>query len=173
MKFGSYQTIDGKRINLEKLDDKQRKFLGRLFKMFEANEAYPNLFNCIHSIGSPALLGGEWVTDEVAAHPLYQVCQDLADRLGINQGYLNENDSSGVEKAGIIEADDLLSVTEASKLAGVTPQAIRKAISENRLEAKMVGSSYTIRRSAVVEYLRSRLHRGKRGKLLKAVCAKR
>ena len=46
-----------------------------------------------------------------------------------------------------------ISVTEFSRRVGVTPQAVRKMISEGRLEAKKIGEQYVIEEKEVDVYL--------------------
>ena len=68
-------------------------------KAYEGGEAYPNLVNRVNAPGSAALRRGRWVTKEVTASALYRVCQDLADRLGITQGFRGPMTGWSVMKA--------------------------------------------------------------------------
>lgn len=150
-----YLTLDGERIDMGKLTADEKRFLGQAVKAYAAQEAYPNFVNRVNAPGSLALGGGEWVTGQVEASPLYRVCQDLADRLGVAQGFLSLGENSSVERtepAGRKEPD-YVSSEEAARIASVTGEAIRKAIREKRLPAKRVGRNFVVERQAIGAYL--------------------
>ena len=150
----AYITLTGERIDLSQLTLEEKAFLGHIVKAYEESEAYPNFVNRINSPGSPALAKGRWVTEKVAASRLYRVCQDLADRLGIAQGFLALGQKSSLQDAGFVDRrePDYVSSVEAAKLAGVTAEAIRKAIRERRIPARQVGRTYLVERRAVQAY---------------------
>ncbi len=150
----AYITLAGEKIELSHLTPEERTFLGHVVKAYEESEAYPNFVNKISSPGSHALAKGRWVTEKVAASPLYRVCQDLADRLGIAQGFLALGEQSSLQDAGFIERREpnYVSSEEAARLLGVTAEAIRKAIRERRIPARQVGRTYLIERRAVEAY---------------------
>lgn len=151
----AYVTLTGEKIDLSGLTAEERVFLGRVVKAYEAGETYPNFVNGVNAPGSPALGGGQWVTEKVARFPLYRVCQDLADRLGIIQGFLAVGKNSSTKRAGFIEAasePDFVSCEEAAQWIGLTAEAIRKAIREKRLPARQVGRTYLLERKAVNVY---------------------
>lgn len=150
----AYITLTGEKIDLSQLTPEGRAFLGHIVKAYEETEAYPNFVNRINSPGSPALAKGRWVTEKVAASPLYRVCQDLADRLGIAQGFLTLGKNSSLQDAGFVDRrePDYVSSAEAGRLAGVTPEAIRKAIRERRIPARQVGRTYLVERRAAEAY---------------------
>lgn len=49
-----------------------------------------------------------------------------------------------------------LSVSQFAREAQITPQAVRKMISERRLEAVKLGEQYVIRREELVRYLQAK-----------------
>ena len=150
----AYVTLTGERIALAGLTAEQKVFLGRVVKAYEAGEAYPNFVNRVNTPGSPALQGGQWVTKGVAASPVYCVCQDLADRLGIAQGFLALGKNSSVKDAGFVARGqrDFVSCEDAAREIRVTPEAIRKAIRQQRLPARQVGRTYLLDRESVKAY---------------------
>lgn len=150
----AYVTLTGEKIDLSDLTAEEKVFLGRVVKAYEAGEAYPNFVNRVNAPGSPALGGGEWVTRKVACSALYRVCQDLADRLGIAQGFLALAKNSSVERTSFVEASepDYISSEDAAQRIGVTAEAIRKAIREKRLPARQVGRTYLLKQKAVDAY---------------------
>jgi len=150
----AYMTLTGEKIDLTPLTPEERAFLGHIVKAYEGSEAYPNFVNRVNSPGSPALVKGRWVTEKVAASPLYRVSQDLADRLGVAQGFLGLGENSSPQDAGFVDRREpnYVSSAEAAKLAGVTAEAIRKAIRERRIPARQVGRTYLVERRAVEAY---------------------
>lgn len=151
----AYVTLTGEKIHFSGLTAEEKVFLGRAVKAYEAGEAYPNFVNRVNAPGSPALGGGQWVTEKVARSPLYRVCQDIADRLGITQGFLAVGKNSSMERTGFIDAadePDFSSCEEAAQRIGLTAEAVRKAIREKRLPARQVGRTYVLERKAVDAY---------------------
>ncbi len=51
---------------------------------------------------------------------------------------------------------DAISVKEFADAADITPQAVRKMISENRLKADMLGSQYVINKEELARYLQAK-----------------
>lgn len=65
-------------------------------------------------------------------------------------------------KDGAVDMSDLISLTEAARLRGVSVQAIQDLISRGRLEAVEVAGRRLLRRSDVVSFRRA--HKGGRGR---------
>lgn len=160
----AYVSLTGERIDISSLTREEKVFLGKAVKAYEAGEAFPNFVNLVNEPGSPALQGGQWVTEEVAASPLHRVCQDLGDRLGVAQGFLALGENSSTEDAGFTEqaGPTYMSCEDAADQAGVTPEAIRKAIREHRLPAEQVGRTYLLEPKHVKAYA-ARSGRRRRG----------
>lgn len=51
---------------------------------------------------------------------------------------------------------DRLSVSQFAEAAEITPQAVRKMISENRLKAERLGSQYVIKKDELTRYLQAK-----------------
>ncbi|GEM_PF-2566411 len=151
----AYVTLTGERIDLSRLTADERRALGSILKAYQAGEAYPNFVNLVNIPGSSILGGGQWVTEAVATSPLYRVCQDLGDRLGVAQGYLalgrnSSTDETGPQAQGAIE---YVSSNEAARRLGVTAEAIRKAVREKRLAAaRRIGRTYLFEWKAIEAY---------------------
>ncbi len=150
----AYVTLTGEKIDLSNLTREEKMFLGKAVKAYEAGEAFPNFVNLVNEPGSAALQGGQWVTEEVASSALFRVCQDLGDRLGVAQGFLALGENSSAESAGFTEQAerDYMSCEEAATQVGVSAEAIRRAIREDRLPAKRVGRTYLLEPKAVEAY---------------------
>ena len=151
---GTYETLTEEEIDLSTLTPGEKTWLGRVVKAYEAGEAYPRFVNRVNAPGSPVLAGGAWVTKKVSKSPLYRLCQDLADRLGIAQGFLAVGKTALAERPGFAEpaVPSYLSCEEAAERVGVTSEAIRKAIREKRLPARRVGRTYLLDPLAVAAY---------------------
>ncbi len=149
-----YATLTGDRIDLSHLTREERGELGRVLKAYQAGEAYPNFVNRVNAPGSLVLRGGRWVTEEVAKSPLYRVCQDVADRLGIAQGYLSLGKNSSLDGTGpeAQDATEYISSDEAARRLGVTAEAIRKAAREKRLASRRIGKTYLFEWKAIEAY---------------------
>ena len=156
MRYSAYVTLTGEKIDLSNLNTEEKVFLGGVVKAYSKGDAYPNFANRVNAPGSPALDGGQWVTEKIARSPLYRVCQDLSDRLGISQGFLAEGKNSSTDQSTFVEAPselDLITCEEAAKRVGVTAEAIRKAIREGRLPARLHGvRTYLLKSNAVDAY---------------------
>ena len=153
-----YVTLMGEKIDISGLTEEEKYFLGMMVKAFNTGESYPNFVNRIHIPGSPTLCGQAWVDDKVVSSSLYQVCQDLADRLGIAQGFLAQGENTSAEGAGFVKRADpeYLSAKQAGELIGVTAEAVRKAIREARLPAERVGKTYLVQRQAILAFSAAR-----------------
>ncbi len=150
-----YVSLTGEKIDLARITVEEKKELGRILKAYQAGEAYPNFVNRVSVPGSRILRGKRWITQEVAASPLYRVCQDLADRLGIAQGYLALGENSSEEGTGFLPQGDAeyVSSEEAAKFLGVTPEAVRKAARNKRLAAaKKIGRTYLFEWKVIQAY---------------------
>ena len=152
--LGSYETLTNEKVNLSSLTAQEKAWMGQMVKVYQSGESYPQFVNRINEPGCPALGGGSWVTPGVSRSPLYRACQDLADRLGIAQGFLAVSMTAQQEKAGPAESaqPSYLSCEEAAERVGVTSEAIRKAIREDRLPAMRVGRTYLLDSRAIDGY---------------------
>jgi hypothetical protein len=82
-----YTTLEGKLLDLSDLDAEEAAFFARCYNAFRENKDWAELSNLIAGAENPLVRdSGGWITDAVAAHPLFQAVEDLADRLGIRQG---------------------------------------------------------------------------------------
>ncbi len=151
----AYLTLTGEKIDLSRLTAEERKELGRILRAYQAGEAYPNFVNRVSVPGSVILRGRQWITEEVASSTLYRVCQDIADRLGIAQGYVAEGENSSVEGTGpeVMEGVEYVSSDEAAHALGVSAEAVRKAVREKRLAAaRRIGRTYLFEWKAIKAY---------------------
>ena len=90
-------------------------------------------------------LRGGPITPAIAASAIYRAAHDMADRVGIEQGYLLAPDVERPTDLGV--DDDLLSLAEAAELIGITRPAVHQAVKEERLRGRRVGNAWVIRRA--------------------------
>lgn len=146
-----YSTLTGERLDLASLTPQERSFLGQATRAFQEDESYPAFVNRVNAPGSPALGGGNWVTEEIVGSTLYRVCQDLANRLAVRQGYLALGPNSSTERPEPDSgAPELISCEDAARRIGVSGEAIRKAVRNRRIPVhQRIGRSYVLSAHAV------------------------
>jgi hypothetical protein len=133
-----YKTVAEEGISLAGLDPEERKFLGNIFRRYEEG---PNYLSFKHLYTDPeglAFKNAKRLKKPVREAPLYRVCDDLAIRLGIRQGYLVKEEIMQYQTASVSERKEL-TTGQVAKLAGCSVQAVRKAIVSWRLRARKVG----------------------------------
>ncbi len=140
----SHKLLTGETLRFSKLNEEERAFLRRLAKDAKAGADYFDLLRRVK--GSKALpLGGGPITPAIAVSVLYRVAHDIADRTGVEQGYLLAPDvARSVEANG---TGDLLSLTEAADFIGITRPAAHQALTEKRLQGRRVGNAWVVARA--------------------------
>ena len=147
------KLLTGEMLNLANLTDDERAFLGGLAKDAKAGADYFDLLRRVKGPKAIPLRGGP-ITPSIVASVLYRAAHDIADRVGIEQGYLL---APGVGRS--VEAngnEDLLSLTEAADLIGITRPAAHQALTENRLNGRRIGNAWVIARADAEGFKKSR-----------------
>lgn len=135
---GNYVTLEGVQIPLGKLTAEERRFLGHIVGQFKRGGSYLDFENAYMDPDSMVYRHAKRLGKPVAETQLYRICDDLARRLGIRQGYLvKEEVVRYVEPHG--EERRELTTGEVARLAHCTHEAVRKAIRTGRLRARRVG----------------------------------
>jgi len=75
------------------------------------------------------------------------VAEDIVDRVGIRQGVLSPD--PGVER---VPTEEIMSVTEAAGVVGITRSAVIKAAQTGRIKGKKVGHTWALLRRSVESY---------------------
>lgn len=135
---GSYVTLEGMRIPLGRLTAEERRFLGKMAGYYKRDGSYLDFENVYMDPESAVFRHAKRLGRPVAETPLYRVCDDLARRLGIRQGYLVKAEVAR-DAAEPGEERRELTTGEVAKLACCTREAVRKAIRTGRLRARRVG----------------------------------
>jgi hypothetical protein len=85
----TYNTLDGRLLDLSGLTADERAYLARCYAAFRSGMPWSDFGELAHGSQHPLLRGTSGVvTRAVWDHPLYQATSDLEDRLGIRQGEL-------------------------------------------------------------------------------------
>lgn len=137
----SYTTLDGRIIDISGLTAAQKSYLGEKILTDKAR------MNCMdfqnRYLEDPVVLGSP---------QLYDVCRDLATRLGISQGYLKKE---SYEHGAIKKEEKELTSPAVAKMGLCSPQAVRDAIKAGRLSARRVGPLYLIKENNAEAFIAS------------------
>ena len=152
----THELVTGETLRLSKLSNEERAFLRRLAKDAKGGADYFDLLRRVKGPKALPLRGGP-ITPAIAASVLYRTAHDLADRVGIEQGYLLAPDvARSVEANG---TGDLLSLTEAADFIGITRPAAHQALTEKRLRGRRVGNAWVVARADAETFRKSRSNR--------------
>jgi len=132
-------TIEGRQVPLGRLNAEERRFLGELYSRYKRGDSYLNFENLYMSPDSLIFRHAKRLGRPVAETPLYRVCDDLARRLGVRQGFLVKEEVVRLDTATPGGERRELTTGEVAKLAGCTHEAVRKAIRTGRLRGRRVG----------------------------------
>ncbi|MFA4987936.1 MAG: hypothetical protein WC712_15260 [Candidatus Brocadiia bacterium] len=133
----TYPTADGKDLSLKALNADDKAFLGKLFHAYEHDENYLAFKHLYTAPGCQVYKHARRVGKPAAKTVLFQVCEDLARRLGMRQEYVVREDIAGYGSAGGPRRE--LTTGQVAAMAGCSAEAVRRAISSWRLPARMVG----------------------------------
>lgn len=134
----TYETVDGKTVQLSGLQPDEKGYLAEIFSRYEQGMNYLSFKHLYADPESLAFKNAKRLGRPAEDAPVYQVCEDLATRLGVRQRYLVKEEVVPYA-ASKGEARRELTTGEVAKLAGCTRQAVKKAIETWRLRARKVG----------------------------------
>jgi len=152
----TYTLLSGEILDLSGLGGDENLYLQELTRDAGSGLDYFDLLRRVKGRDALPLRGGP-ITPAIAGSMLYRVAHDLADRVGIEQGHLLAPDVERPRNLGV--EDDLLSLTEAAALIGITRPATHQALKEERLRGRRVGNAWVIRRVDAKEFRDSRTQR--------------
>lgn len=153
----THTLLSGEVLGLSKLTEEERRYIHGLSGDADDGADYFDLLRRVKGPKALPLRGGP-ITPAIAASVVYRVAHDIADRVGIKQGYLL---APGVaESARVDRRADLLSLTEAADLIGITRPAAHQAVTEGRLPGRRVGNAWIIAKQDAESYRRARTNRG-------------
>lgn len=151
----SYATLEGSKVSLDKLTAGEREFLGELSSRQKNGASYLDFENLYTDPSSPVFAHAKRLGKPVSVTLLFQVCADLAKRLGIQQGFLVREEVVLRHASETYERKEL-TTGEVAKLADCTDEAVRKAIRTGRLRARRVGRFSFIAESDALAFVRTR-----------------
>lgn len=149
----TYELLSGERLDLSGLEKHEVEFLDGL--KADATSEGADYFELLKRVkGREAVpLRGRTITPQTARSPLYRAAHDVADRLGIEQGYVLGPD---VDRTVVKPEAGLLSMTEAAELIGISRPAVHQALHEERLRGRRVGNAWVVRRVDAEAFKRAR-----------------
>lgn len=151
-----YTSLEDAKVSLAKLTAEERRFLGALSQQAAGGVSYLDFENLYADPSSPVFVHAKRLGRPVRETPLFQVCADMAKRLGIQQGYL-------VREEVIAQGQDAsrgetreLTTGDVAKIAACTGEAVRKAIRSGRLRARRVGRLSLVSEADALAFVRVR-----------------
>lgn len=133
-----YETMEGKTVPLGRLNGQEKAFLADMLREYGSGKNFLN-FKLVYSDRDSLVYGSaKRLRKPVEESPLYRVCDDLARRLGVKQGYLVKEEIMQYQAMPATERKEM-TTGQVAKLAGCSSQAVWKAILTWRLRARKVG----------------------------------
>jgi excisionase family DNA binding protein len=132
-----YKTIAEEQIETSHFLPEEKLFLGEMISKSKSSN-YLDFENQLTEQDSPIFSHAKRLGKPISETPLYKICEDLATRLGIRQGYLVREEIVSLPNGESMERKEL-TTGQVANLAGCTREAVRKAIREGRLRARRVG----------------------------------
>ena len=148
----AYDLLNGERISLGWLSEKDMVFLEGLKEAYEKGDDYFEMLRLIRGNGAYTLKGEPRLTNKVAQSVLFRVASDIVERAGIKQGVSLHPDQ------GLESPDDkpLCSMSEAAEIIGISRAAVHQALTKGKLRGWMVGTIWVLARADVLAYRRNR-----------------
>jgi len=147
------KLLTGETLSHSMLTEEERAFLRRLAKDAERGADYFDLLRRVKGPKALPLHGGP-ITPAIAASVFYRAAHDIADRVGVEQGYLLAPDVARSVEANV--TGHLLSLTEAADLIGITRPAAHQALTEARLRGRRIGNAWVVTRADAETFRKSR-----------------
>jgi excisionase family DNA binding protein len=148
----AYELLNGERISLGWLSEKDMVFLEGLKAAYEQGDDYFEMLRAIRGKNAYTFKGESRLTSKVAQSVLFRVASDIVERAGIKQGASLHPDQ-GIESP---DAKPLCSMSEAAEIIGVSRAAVHQALTKGKLRGWMVGTIWVLARADVLAYRRNR-----------------
>jgi excisionase family DNA binding protein len=159
----TYELLSGEILDLSWLSQANLQYLQKLTNDAMEGADYFNLLRRVKGPEAPLLRGGR-ITKAVVRSAVYRASHDIADRAGIEQGYLLAPDIERPATLGPTET--LLSLTEAAELIGISRPATHQALVEGRLPGQKVGNAWIVTKADAEAFKRNRSTRREKGIML-------
>jgi len=148
----AYELLNGERISLGWLSEKDMVFLEGLKQAYEQGDDYFEMLRAIRGQNAYTLKGEPRLTNQVTQSVLYRVASDIVERAGINQG-VSLHPNQGLENPDDVP---LCSMSEAAEIIGVSKAAVHQALTKGKLRGWMVGTIWVLSRADVLAYRENR-----------------
>ncbi len=142
-----YELLNGETLDLSSLPKQDVEFLLDLMQRAIKDEDYFDLERRVCGQGAYPLKGGARVTCELHDSPLFRAAEDVVDRVGIRQGMLMPDPGDAR-----VPTEDIVSVTEAADVLGITRSAVIKAAQAGRIKGKKIGHTWALLCRSVDSY---------------------
>jgi hypothetical protein len=149
-----YEALSGEVLNLSGLSRAESKYLEQLSADAQRSVDYFELLRRVKGRDALPLRGGP-LTPAIATSAFYRAAHDIVDRVGIEQGYLLAPDVAASARA-TNGTGDLLSLTEAADLIGISRPAAHQALKEERLRGRQVGNAWVIASADALAFKKAR-----------------
>ncbi len=152
-----FTLLDGETIDASRLSRRDLEFLLDLLWRTLADQPASEVGVLVAGHGAYPLKGRERVTTRVSSEPLYRVANDIFIRLAIRQGRM------GATETDDVPVDDVVSVSEAASMLGVSRAAVIKALKRGRFQGRKIGKTWVLVRRSVERYevTRSKVEAGR------------
>ena len=142
-----HTAIRGEVLDLSELSREDVWFLFDLARRALADEDDKKLHLLVACRNAYPLKGSLRVTAEVMESPLYKAARDIAWRHSVRQG------KAGQEPDGEqIPVEDVVSVTEAAEMLGISRAGIVHAVQHGRLRGRKIGKTWVLLKRSVERY---------------------
>lgn len=148
----AYELLNGERISLGWLSEKDMVFLEGLKESYEKGDDYFEMLRAIRGKDAYTLKGESKLNSKIAQSVLFRVASDIVERAGIKQG-VSLPPGHGLENP---DDNPLCSMSEAADIIGVSKTAVHQALTKGKLRGWMVGTIWVLSRADVLEYRRQR-----------------
>lgn len=152
----THELLTGERLPLEGLVAAERDFLQHLSDAAKRGADYFDLLKLVKGPDAVPLKGGK-ITPAVSRSIFFRVAHDIADRVGVEQGFLLPPEIAA--NARVELEGELLSLTEAAEVIGISRAAAHQALLEKRLPGQRIGNAWVIRRRDAEQFGRTRRSR--------------
>ena len=151
-----YELLSGQSVDIEKMPRADLAFLLDLQRRASDGDDYFSLERAIRATDAYPLKGSDRVTVVIERSMLFRVADDIVRRQGIRQGVMAPSN-------GELVAEELISVSEAAEILGISRSGVVKAVQAGRLKGKKIANTWALLRQSVENYQVAR-HRVEAGR---------
>ena len=144
-------------MRLDSFNSKEKIFLREIYAQYKKGVNYLT-FETKYNFSSSLRDHAERLGKRLAQTVLYRVCDDLAKRLGIRQGYLRRDEVVPI-RDDAVQIRKELTLREVAHRARCKIEDVRQSIRQGRLRARRVGENSLVWEMDAETFAVSRLSR--------------